>query len=105
MAADIYTKGFTDSRKWDNARKLINALTPQERNDGMLTATRLSGKVPEEGCPSGGPAAAGGRTPGGLAAAGGPMAVKGHVLPMYRFVHACCEKIACCADTPFTIVA
>ncbi len=67
MAADIYTKRFTDSLKWEHARQLINVLSPQEQTDRQLIAT-LIGASPEEGCPSGGPQAAGGMTSGGPAA-------------------------------------
>ncbi len=49
MAADIYTKGFTDSRKWEGARRLINALAPQELKDGKLIASLLSGLTAAEG--------------------------------------------------------
>ena len=33
MAADIYTKAFTDADKWDNALKLINIIDPAQLED------------------------------------------------------------------------
>ncbi len=63
MAADIYTKGFTDTRKWTMVRQLINIFSPFEIQ--QLAAHIIDG--------------------GASAACVGVQQVD------YHFVHACCE--------------
>ncbi len=47
MAADIYTKGFTDTRKWDHARHLTNVFSPVEMQH-WVSIVSAGGLLPAE---------------------------------------------------------
>ena len=51
MAADIYTKAFTDADKWRHAQSLINIMDPKEFldkvKDGVNTAVNDYAKTPK----------------------------------------------------------
>ncbi len=85
MAADIYTKGFTDTRKWDHVRRLINVYAPYElQTMGVIVVT------------------------GGLLTANGePLCTAAADLApaeewVYTIVHACCEhQSLMCSPTKY----
>ena len=51
MAADVYTKAFSDVGKWSHARQMVNHVTPTEVVDHMAHKHQLWAEANAPACP------------------------------------------------------